>query len=59
MSRWRGCALLYNKAMDLDGVVSRLWSIPTTWRAEASCRDLWAETCMLAEMLAGDDSWSS
>ena len=48
MSLWRGCALLYNKAMDLDGVVSRLWSIPTTWRAEAYCRDLWAETCMLA-----------
>lgn len=59
MSRWRGRALMYNKAMDLDGVVSRLWSIPTTWRAEASCRDLWVETCMLAEMLVGDDSWSS
>jgi len=50
---------MYNKAMDLDGVVSRLWNIPTTWRAEASCIDLWAETCMLARMLVGDDSWSS
>ena len=59
MSRWGGCALLYNKAMDLDGFVSRLWSIPTTWRAEVSCRDLWAETCMLAEMLVGDGLWSS
>ena len=50
---------MYNKAMDLDGVVSKLWSIPTTWRAEASCRDLWAVTRMFAEMLVGDDSWSS
>jgi len=43
----------------LGGVVRKLWSINTTWRAEASCRDLWAETCMLARMLVGDDSWSS
>jgi len=40
--------------MDLDGFVSRLWSIPTTWRVEASCRDLWAETCMLVKVLVGD-----
>jgi len=53
------CALEYNKAMDLVGFVSRLWSIPTTWRAKASCRELWAKTCMLARMLVGDDSWSS
>ena len=59
MSVRRGCTLLCNKTMDLDGVVSRLWSIPTTWRAEASCRDLWAETCMLARVLVGDDLWSS
>ena len=39
---------MYNKAMDLDGVLSRIWSIPTTWRVEASCRDHWVETCMLA-----------
>ena len=44
---------MYNKAMDLDGVVSRLWSIPTTWRAEASCRDIWAETCMLLRCWLG------
>jgi len=59
MSRWRCCALLYNKTMEFGGLVSRLWSIPMTWRAEASCRDLWADTCMLAKMLVGDDSWSS
>ena len=59
MSLWRGCTLLCNKTMDLDGVMRRLWSIPTTWRAEASCRDLWAKICMLARVLVGDDSWSS
>ena len=50
---------MYNKAMDLDGVMSRLWYILTTWRAEASCRDLWAETCMLARVLVGDGLRSS
>jgi len=45
--------------MDLDGVVSRIWSIPTTWRAKVSCKGLWAETCMLARVFIGDDSWSS
>lgn len=50
---------MYNKAMDLGRFVNILWSIPTTWRAEASCRDLWAETCMLARMLVGDDLWNS
>ena len=50
---------MYNKAMDLDGVVSRLWSIPTTWKAEASCTDLWAKTCMPARVLVGDGLWSS
>lgn len=59
MSRWIGCALMYNKTMDLDGFESREWSIPTTWRVDASCKDLLAETCMLAEMLVGDESWSS
>lgn len=42
----------------MDGVVRRLWSIPTTWGVEESCRDLWAEICMLAEMLIGDGLWS-
>ena len=50
MSQWIGCALMYNKAMELDGVVRRLWSIPTTWRDETSCRDLWSKNCMLTEM---------
>lgn len=55
MSRWGCCALEYNNAMELARIVSRLWSIPTTWRAEGSCRDLWGKTCMLTMVLIGDD----
>ena len=54
---------MYNKAMDLVGLVSRLWSILTTWRVEASSRDLRVKTYMLVgcwlEMTLGahDDKW--
>lgn len=59
MSPWGCCALEYNKVMDLVRIVSKLWSIPTTWRIDASCRDLWVETCMLVRVLVGDHSWNS